>query len=207
VLGNTANVKSSKRILGRYKDVVELRDVFEVSRLKKQARKLLIFKVVDSVDEDTWYLISFDIKEVIGRRSGRPRYATKEYTIIKDRMFWNLCGRIDNSTYICPKDSSDIPREFTNYVSVWPVVPYDNKTLNAMKSSVEEALVYVKLQLMLQLTKIRKEEVHGRAREKARKLVRRAETLLRTPWISKVERLLDRKIVLSEVEELKKTIS
>ena len=123
------------------------------------------------------------------------------------RDSWNLCGRIDNSTYICPKDSSDIPREFTNYVSVWPVVPYDNKTLNAMKSSVEEALVYVKLQLMLQLTKIRKEEVHGRAREKARKLVRRAETLLRTPWISKVERLLDRKIVLSEVEELKKTIS
>jgi len=202
VLGYTESVRTSKRIMGRYKSEEELRDVFKVSRLRKQARRLLVFKVVDVIDEDTWYLISFDIKEVIGRKTGLPRKATKEYTIIKEGMFWNLCGRIDNSTYICPKDFSGIPRKFTDLVEVWPVKPYDDKTLDAMRNAVSEALLWVKLQLIMQAKKL-----HGKGKEKAKELVRRTETLMKSPWKHKVEKLLKGEVGLNnEVERLKQSL-
>ena len=201
VLGGTSTIKSSRRIIGRYKDVTELRDVFEVTGLRKPARRLLIFEVVDSPDDDTWYLISFDIKEVIGRKTGRPRAATKEYSIIKDRMYWCLCGRIDNSTYVCPEDHSDIPRKYTEYVEVWPVKPFNEETLEAMREAVSRAVLYVNMQLLAMRTRL-----HGKGKSKAREMLVRADTLLASPMKPKVERLLGHELRLEGRELLREVM-
>jgi len=201
VLGGTSTIKSSRRIIGRYKDVTELRDVFEVTRLRKPARRLLIFEVVDVIDDDTWYLISFDIKEVIGRKTGRPRVATKEYSIIKDRMYWCLCGRIDNSSYVCPEDHSDIPRRFTEYVEVWPVKPHDSRTLEVMREAVSKAVLYVNMQLLAMRTRL-----HGKGRTKAKEMLVKADTILASPWKPKVERLLGHELKLEGREALREAM-
>ena len=184
VLGRTAGLRSSRRIIGRYKSEEELRDVFEVSRLNRHARRLLVFRVVEPGD-DAWHLVSFDIRGVVGRRSGRVRRATKEYSVIKQGMFWSLCGRIDNSTYICPCDTSDIPRRYTDRVETWTVVPHDPKTLEEVRSSVESTVMW--LALIMNRAGGR---LHARGVARARNLLRLSETLLSAPWAKKVERTL-----------------
>ena len=188
-------MKSSRRIVGRYKSYEELRDVFEIDRLRKQARKLLVFKVVD-VDDESWFLISFDIGKVVGPRSG-VRRATKEYTVIKCLMWWSLCGRIDNSTYICPDPlASDIPKRFTDRVEVWSVKPYDERTLERMREAVRIAVTWVQAQLLAACSKLR-----GRGIAKARRMVTTAESILSNPQMRKVEKLVSG--ALTAIEQAK----
>jgi len=61
-------LRSPRRILGRYKGAWELRDVFNVDRLSRAARSLPVFEVVESPDADTWFLISFDSKDLKATR-------------------------------------------------------------------------------------------------------------------------------------------
>jgi len=92
---------------------------------------LPVFEVVENLDVDTWFLISFDFK---GSK------ATREYSEIKESMYWSLCGRLDNITYICPYNASSIPLEYTPYVEALPVKPYNDRTRTAMVVTVRRAL-------------------------------------------------------------------
>ena len=176
VLGWTRGLRSSRRVLGRYKGVWELRDVFGVSRLSKAARGLLVFEVVDRVDSGTWFLVSFDFKGV---------KATREYSEIKESMFWSLCGRLDNSTYICPYDASDIPLAYTPYVEVLPVKPYNERARIATAIAVKRALEWVVTETLKAGAKLR-----GRGVRRARRISSMLDGLLGAQWIQKVEKLI-----------------
>ena len=204
VLGKTAELGSSKRIIYRYKSEDELRDIFITNKMTKKALKeLLIFKVVSVDDLDTWYLISFDIKEVIGRKSGKRRRATKEYTVIKEHMFFDLCGKIDNSTYICPEPQDTYVKEFTKYVELYRVKPFDNKTLEAMKESIKYTITWLRIQLMLAQKKL-----HARGKTKAKNIVKELREVLNI-HSDKVARLIGQepiKQLKKETDELEKKI-
>lgn len=202
VLGETGRLKNSSRIINRYKTEEELKDVFKVNRLRKAARKLLVFKVVDEPDDDTWYLITFDIKQVIGKKTGSPRKATKEYSLIKEAMTWSLCGWIDNSTYVCPEDMSDIPETYTKYVQSWPVKPYNEKTLESMRDAVARALAYIRFMLLMQ-----KNRLHGKGIKKAEKMLETLDKLLKMPYMCKVKKLLGiEELKFDEARELRRAL-
>ena len=216
VLGKTAELGSSKRIIYRYKSEDELRDIFITNKMTKKALKeLLIFKVVSVDDLDTWYLISFDIKEVIGRKSGKRRRATKEYTIIKEHMFFNLCGGIDNSTYICPEPQDDYVKDFTSYVELYRVKPFDNKTLEAMKESLIRTIIWIRIQQLLakkddeEIRRKREKRLdHGRGRKKFKEIIERLRESLNI-YSDKVVRLIGQepiKQLKKETDELEKKI-
>ena len=192
MLGETQDLKTSKRLIGRYKSEEELRDIFEADKLRKPARrKLLVFRIVDVNDSNAWFLVSFDIKEVVGKKTGIPRKATKEYTIIKEYALLNcLCGWIDNSTYICPEPSlADFVRKYTEYVEVYPVVPYDDKTVKTVKEYLKKTIDYVVTKLLSYLQRKvsmrggkRREYVkleHGRARAKVKEILKNLELTLK----------------------------
>jgi len=167
VLGRTRGLRSSRRILGRYKGVWELRDVFSVDRLSKAARNLLVFEVVEEPDEDTRFLVSFDFK---------GDQATKEYSEIKESMYWSLCGRLDNSTYICPYDASDIPLAYTPYVEVLPVKPYNDRVRIEMAAAVKKALEWAVTEALKAGARLR-----GRGAARAREVLGILEGLLKAP--------------------------
>jgi len=145
VLGRTEGLRSSVRIIGRYKSEDELRDIFLTDRLRKPVRRpprhcseIYVFKVVDEDDEDTWYLVSFDIS-----RHDLGRKPSKEYTIVKESMLLRFCIHIDFSTYLCPVDSSDVPQQFTDRVEVYRVKPWNDRTLNRMRELMVDTLNFV----------------------------------------------------------------
>lgn len=203
VLGDTSSVvRDSRYLIGRYKGEEDLKDVFIVKYPKRRTKGLLKFTLVSGHDEDAWYLISFDIKEVIGKRTGMRRKATKEYSIIKEAMLWNLCGWVDNSTYICPEDFSDIPRFYTDHVKVWQVKPYDGETLEAMRGAVAKALAYVKMMLLMQSKRLK-----GKGIDKAERMLSKLDLLLKMPWYGKVKKLLGiEEIRWDEAEKLRKAL-
>jgi len=176
VLGRTRGLGSSRRILGRYKGVWELRDVFNVDRLSKAARSLLVFEVVGEPDDGTWFLVSFDFRGVS---------ASKEYSEIKGSMYWSLCGRLDNSTYICPYDASDIPLAYTPYVEVLPVKPHNDRARIAMAVAVRGALEWVVAEAHKAGARLR-----GRGVARAKEILAALGELLKAPWMSKVRKLL-----------------
>jgi hypothetical protein len=101
---------SSRRFIGRYKGLEELRDVLRLDRLTGSAsRRLYLFEEC-SPSENCLWLLSFDIKLVRVRRSkggSKPyRRPSHEYTIVKEMMYSRLCGPVDMSTYICFDDES-----------------------------------------------------------------------------------------------------
>jgi len=195
VVGRTRGLRSSKPILQRCKTEDELRDVFAVGRLSKAARELYVFRVVDEIDSDTWYLVSFDIRYVYGKRTAARRKATYEYTVIKEAMYSGMCGRIDNSTYICPEDASDVPLNSVDTdpgavkVESWPVKPLDDKTRLWMKSAVLEAIDYYKV-VTTALIVNAEQKLRGQGVRKARELLDTLQIMLSAPWRPKVERLV-----------------
>jgi len=195
VVGRTRDLRSSKPILQRCKSEEELRDVFAVSRLSKAARELYVFRVVEQPDEDTWFLISFDIKYVYGKKTQRKRPATYEYTVIKESMYSGACGRIDSSTYICPEDASDVPLNSVDTdpeavkVESWMVKPMDDKTRLWMKSAVLEAINYYKT-VTTALIVNAEQKMRGQGVRKARELLDTLRLMLSAPWRPKVERLV-----------------
>jgi hypothetical protein len=98
--------KSSKAIIGRYKSPDELRDIFVVDVVKRSVRRssrLYVFQETTPEDPLAWYLVTFDLRTVSGKRSNKPRKPTIEYSAIKEHMLFRACAHVDMSTYICPE--------------------------------------------------------------------------------------------------------
>jgi hypothetical protein len=156
---------SSRRFIGRYKGLEELRDVLRLDRLTSAtSRRLYLFEEC-SPSENCLWLLSFDIKLVRVRRSDRSskpyRKPSHEYTVVKEMLYSRLCGSIDMSTYICFDDESFRVRGYLDIVApdfykleVYHVRPYDGKTWDLVRRALEEAV----------------EELAGRAQQLALRL-------------------------------------
>jgi len=196
VVGYTSSLRSSKPIIYKCKDLSrELRDVFAVGFLTSAARRFYVFRVVDEVDEDTWYLISFDIKYVYTKKTAQRTRPHKEYTKIKEEMFSRGCGHVDASTYVCPEDSSDVPKDVADTdpeavrVEVWPVKPHDERTREYMRQAVLEAVNYYKTAAQPYVV-FADRKLRGGGIQKAEELLDVLQMMLAAPWRSKVERLI-----------------
>jgi hypothetical protein len=156
---------SSRRFVGRYKGLEELRDVLRLDRLTSaSARRLYLFEECGA-SENCLRLLSFDIKLVRVRRSGggsKPyRRPSHEYTVVKEMMYSRLCGSVDMSTYICFEDESFRVKGYLDLVApgfykleVHHVRPYDDKARDLVRRALEEAV----------------EELAGRAQQLALRL-------------------------------------
>jgi hypothetical protein len=139
---------SSRRFTGRYKSLEELRDVLKLDRLTSSAsRRLYLFEECPPSESCLW-LLSFDIKLVRVKRSGRSsepyRKPSHEYTIIKEMLYSRLCGSIDMSTYVCFGDESGRVRGYLETVApgyykleVYRVRPYDDKARDLVRRAFE----------------------------------------------------------------------
>jgi len=197
VVGLTRGLRSSKPILYRYKRPDEVRDVFAVNRLTRAARDLYVFEVVEQPDEDSWYLVTFDIKYVYGKRTTQRRKPTKEYSEIKEAMHSQCCGRIDSSTYICPHDASHVPRIIVDTdpeamkVKSWPVKPLEEKTLEYVRNAVLEAINYFR-EAALRILNESEKRLRGQGMRRAGELLSTLQLMLNASWRPKVERLVGR---------------
>jgi len=218
IVGETSPATTSRVIIGRSKGPEELRDVFYVFSDPEMFRAVLgirryggrayVFRVLDDSAADPWFLVSFDVKYVYGRKSGRKRYATYEYTLIREAMFFSLCGAVDNSTYICPEDDSDIPQAVIGsdgrvVVDSYPVEPLDEEAEQYVRAKIAEALDYVKTLITAYQAKEYRGRLTGKAAARARRVT--SWLLAVTPQArEKVERLLGEKLdsLLSAAEYL-----
>ncbi len=142
---------SSRRFIGRYKSLDELRDVLKLGRLTSSAsRRLYLFEECDASKSCLW-LLSFDIKLVRVRRpdrSSKPyRKPSHEYTFIKEMLYSRLCGSVDMSTYICFDDESFRVRSYLDLVAPgfyrlgsYHVKPYDGKARDLVRRAFEETV-------------------------------------------------------------------
>jgi hypothetical protein len=156
---------SSRRFIGRYKGLDELRDVLRLDRLTSaSSRRLYLFEECEASESCLW-LLSFDIKLVRVRRfkrSSKPyRRPSHEYTVIKETLYSRLCGSIDMSTYICFEDESFRVRGYLDLVAPgyyklesYHVRPYDDRARDLVRRALEEAV----------------EDLAGRAQQLALKL-------------------------------------
>jgi hypothetical protein len=160
---------SSRRFIGRYKSLEELRDVFRLDRLTSaSSRRFYLFEECPPSERCLW-LLSFDIKLVRVRRPGggsKPyRKPSHEYTVVKEMLYSRLCGSIDMSTYICFEDESFRVRGYLDLVAPGfyklgshYARPYDDKTRDLVRRALEEAvgeLVGRAQQLALRLRSLR----------------------------------------------------
>jgi hypothetical protein len=142
---------SSRRFIGRYKSLEELRDVLRLDRVTSaSSRKLYVFKECEASENCLW-LLSFDIKLVRVRRSDRSsrpyRKPSHEYGVVKGMLYSRLCGSVDMSTYICFEDESFRVRGYLDLVApgyykleVYHVRPYDDRARDLVRRSLEEAV-------------------------------------------------------------------
>jgi hypothetical protein len=160
---------SSRRFTGRYKSLEELRDVLRLDRLTSAtSRRLYLFEECSPSESCLW-LLSFDIKLVKVKRSGRSskpyRKPSHEYTVLKEMLYSRLCGPIDMSTYICFDDESFKVRGYLDLVApdfykleFYHVRPYDDKARDLVRRALEEAvgeLIGRAQQLALRLRSLR----------------------------------------------------
>jgi hypothetical protein len=156
---------SSRRFIGRYKSLEELRDVLRLDRLTSaSSRRLYLFEECEASERCLW-LLSFDIKLVKVKRSKGSsklyRKPSHEYTFIKEMLYSRLCGSVDMSTYICFDDESFRVRGYLDLVAPGfykleshPVRPYDDRARDLVRRALEEAV----------------EELAGRAQQLALRL-------------------------------------
>jgi len=153
VLGETSNLRSSKPIIGRYKNDDEIRDLLlgDVKAARRASENMLLYVFEKcSPKDECFYLISFDIKLAKVRDRRRTlndfRKPSHEYSEIKDMMTLNLCGSIDLSTYIC---AEDLTSEIINYlrehagkynVETYYVRPWRDKDRELVKEVFQETL-------------------------------------------------------------------
>ncbi len=142
---------SSRRFIGRYKSLEELRDILRLDRLTSaSSRRLYLFEECSPSERCLW-LLSFDIKLVKVKRSGRSsklyRKPSHEYTFIREMMYSRLCGSVDMSTYICFDDESFRVRGYLDIVApnlykleVYHVRPYDDRAREWVRRAIEEAI-------------------------------------------------------------------
>jgi hypothetical protein len=160
---------SSRRFIGRYKGLEELRDVLKLGKpTSASSRRLYLFEECEASEGCLW-LLSFDIKLVRVRRSGggsKPyRKPSHEYTVIKEMLYSRLCGSVDMSTYICFEDESFKVRGYLDLVAPgfyklesYHARPYDDKARDLVRRALEEAveeLVGRAQQLALRLRSVR----------------------------------------------------
>jgi hypothetical protein len=169
---------SSRRFIGRYKSLKELRDVLKLDRLTSAtSRKLYLFEECGASEKCLW-LLSFDIKLVRVRRSGRSsgiyRKPSHEYTVIKEMLYSRLCGSVDLSTYVCFEDESFRVRGYLDIVApehykleVYHVRPYDGKTWDLVRWAVEEAVEELAGKALRLASKLRSPRPGNRARARA----------------------------------------
>jgi hypothetical protein len=142
---------SSRRFIGRYKGLEELRDVLKLDRVTSAtSRRLYLFEECGASEGCLW-LLSFDIKLVRVKRSERSskpyRKPSHEYTVVKEMMYSRLCGPVDMSTYICFDDESFRVRGYLDLVAPsfyklesHHVRPYDDKARDLVRRALEEVV-------------------------------------------------------------------
>jgi hypothetical protein len=143
--------RNSRRFIGRYKSLEELRDVLKLSRVTSAtSRRLYLFEECGASENCLW-LLSFDIKLVRVRRSkggSKPyRKPSHEYSVVKEMLYSRLCGSVDMSTYICFDDESSRVRGYLDIVApnlykleVYHVRPYDDRARDLVRRALEEAV-------------------------------------------------------------------
>jgi hypothetical protein len=142
---------SSRRFIGRYKGLEELRDVLKLDKLTSaSSRRLYLFEECSPSESCLW-LLSFDIKLVRVRRferSTKPyRKPSHEYSVVKEMLYSRLCSSADMSTYICFDDESSRVRGYLDIVApnlykleVYHVRPYDDRARDLVRRALEEAV-------------------------------------------------------------------
>jgi hypothetical protein len=187
---------SSRRFIGRYKSIDELRDLLKLDRLTSSALKhLYVFKICDGEADRCLWLISFDIKYVLVRRphkaSSPYRRPSHEYREVREMLYSRLCGSIDLSTYICFEDESNLVRGYLNAVAPGYhtleshlVRPYDDRARELVRRAIEETIEDLASGAQHISTRLRSMRPNNRAKaqDKAQKLgesLRTAITLAR----------------------------
>jgi hypothetical protein len=142
---------SSRRFIGRYKGLEELRDVLKLDKLTSaSSRRLYLFEECSPSESCLW-LLSFDIKLVRVRRferSTKPyRKPSHEYSVVKEMLYSRLCSSADMSTYICFDDESSRVRGYLDIVApnlykleVYHVRPYDDRARDLVRRALVEAV-------------------------------------------------------------------
>ena len=145
-VGRTGGVKTKKLLNGK-KGREKIYDVFELETINDFIKNNLYVFEEDS--ENPLYLVSFDMK----RLEKNGKYPTKEYSKIAFQMKLNLCCKVDNSTYLCPRDTTSIPLNYTDYVTLYLVKPHDEKTRKFVSEKFSETINEVEDMVMKQKTK------------------------------------------------------
>lgn len=177
--------RDSRAIIGRYKSPDELRDVFVADRVKRSVKRsslLFVFRETSLGDREAFRLVTFDLKSVSGKRSGRERKPTAEYTAIKRYMLFKLCAWVDMSTYICPElvELEQLIKslgvlEYRGPV-YYSVVPFDEKAREYLRECFTKTLNYIRAQVLSLISR-----VEG-ADKRANKLRAAAESVVSAIW-------------------------
>jgi hypothetical protein len=187
---------SSRRFIGRYKSIEELRDILKLDRLTSSAIKhLYVFEICDGEGDRCLWLISFDIKCVLVRRPNRSsniyRKPSHEYREVREMLYSRLCGSVDLSTYICFEDEGSLVRRYLDAVAPGHymleshlVRPYDDRTREWVRRAIEETVEELMNRAQDISTRLRSMRPNNRAKalDKAQKLgesLRSALTLAR----------------------------
>ena len=191
IIGRTHRFRDSRVVIGKFKDLSrELQDVYVAEKIRRGVRRreqdVYVFRVVEN-DPLAWFFVSFDIKA--------PKKPGYEYTVIMREMFFNLCARVDRSTYICP-ESVDVKPILAKAgveanVETHYVVPNDDRAaahlkeaiVSGVKISESEApkspLSYIKSTLIDMLKSVREADRRAnRVRAYAKQLLERARGVL-----------------------------
>jgi hypothetical protein len=190
IIGRTHRFRDSRVIIGKLKDLShELQDVFVTEKIRRGVRRreseVYVFRVVEN-DPLAWFFISFDIKA--------PKKPGYEYTIIMREMFFNLCARVDRSTYICPERvdvDSIMPREVKVNKETYYVVPNDDRAASYLREAIlsgvkiseselpKSPLSYIKSALIDMISSVRSADTRAnRVRVYAKRLLERARGVL-----------------------------
>ncbi len=187
IIGKTHRFRDSRVVIGKFKDLSrELQDVFVAEKIRRGVRRreseIYVYRVVEN-DPLAWFFVSFDIKA--------PKKPGYEYTVIMREMFFNLCARVDRSTYICP-ESVDVKPILAKAgveanVETHHVVPNDERAtahlreaiLSGVKVSESEQpkspLSYIESELIDMLKSVREADRRAnRVRAYAKQLLERA---------------------------------
>jgi hypothetical protein len=189
IIGRTHRFRDSRVVIGKFKDLSrELQDVFVTEKIRrgvKRESEVYVFRVVEN-DPLAWFLISFDIKA--------PRRPGYEYTVVMREMFFNLCARVDRSTYICP-EKVDVGSILAQAIRVnkeaYYVVPNDDRAVGYLREAVvsgvkisekevpKSPLSYIKSTLIDMILSVKKADRRAnRVRAYAEQLLERARGVL-----------------------------
>jgi len=187
---------SSRRFIGRYKSIDELRDLLRLDRLTSSAIKhLYVFEICDGEGDRCLWLISFDIRLVLVRRPNRSsniyRKPSHEYREVREMLYSRLCGSVDLSTYICLEDEGSLVRRYLDAVAPNHYIleshlvrPYDSRARELVRRAIEETIEDLVSGAQHISTRLRSMRPNNRAKalDKAQKLgenLRSALTLAR----------------------------